>query len=796
MTDPGATVPEERARRHHGAKLPRGLAEVPRSTLYEGFFGRMFRSLPPLRHEESKLIDLGCDMFTDVEDDAAEDAGGDGDPGNNRLIEAGYTYLGQFIDHDITFDPTSRLQRDNDPEALNNFRTPRYDLDSVYGAGPDGDPFLYEYKDAVHLRTGWSVDKQPDLLRTPGDTPEEQRALIPDPRNDENLIISQLHLAFINYHNKVADVLQEEHEELAGDLAEWLARTQRIVRWHYQWIVVHEFLTRIVGEEVVKDVLGASNGTSAWLESYPVWTYKNGPNQEPRATLVKPNLRFFEWRYDPFVPVEFAAAAFRFGHSMVRDDYAMNEETSGEGKELVTFLKPSDKARKDLSGFRQRPSGTTIEWRRFFNFPDLPGEKEPRPKPPVQMSRLIDTKLATRLGHLPRLLTVRLDPSMRQPLPAGSTCANVERADEKEPVTIAPFLATRNLLRGQALGLPSGQAVATAMGLPKDLILGCKHFNPPPNPEANQEETAGDKEPTKVIDEVFWEATPLWYYILKEAEYFNGGKRLGPVGGRIVAEVLIGLLYGDPHSYLRLDPAWTPKEGEFGARWDQEKQRIEFGMPELLRFPSSTTKDTQRAANGRVSQGPDQTGLVGHATSVGEAPVMDQQAFDALEDSKFTLRDVWREIVKMYGGCEKDGNGPLPVTPALSLSRRKVTPGEIGQIPMAPWKGTILYHVESKSPHAILAFTRGRVTTTQDPPQEQWGKVVIYKEDGKITIEDPKIVENQTIYLGVGDQVMVHEAAYQFQCITGTPETANGAYATLLMAVISDQVCAGQPCQW
>ena len=124
----------------HG-KVPRGLMTVPRSQFYEGRFGRMFRKLAPLQgYSEDDYRALADTMV-----DAGIDATGD-----NPDIPAGYTYLGQFVDHDITFDPTSKLQRDNDPNALQNFRTPRYDLDSVYGGGPVNSPFMYAV-DGMHL---------------------------------------------------------------------------------------------------------------------------------------------------------------------------------------------------------------------------------------------------------------------------------------------------------------------------------------------------------------------------------------------------------------------------------------------------------------------------------------------------------------------------------------------------------------------------------------------------------------------------------------------------------------------
>src|SRR3954447_18385835 len=109
---------------------------------------------------------------------------------DNPRIPAGYTYFGQFVDHDITFDPLSELSKFNDPDALTSFRTPRFDLDSLYGAGPSGSPFLYEFKQAdrrgVRLlegRNSGDTFERRDLQRN-----AQGRAIIPDPRNDENII--------------------------------------------------------------------------------------------------------------------------------------------------------------------------------------------------------------------------------------------------------------------------------------------------------------------------------------------------------------------------------------------------------------------------------------------------------------------------------------------------------------------------------------------------------------------------------------------------------------------------------
>src|SRR5215510_7958501 len=173
-----------------------------RSPLFEGKFGRMFRALRPatfgstVEESEQNLLRLGEAMSADF--DAPKDGKDDEESG----IPALYTYLGQFIDHDLTFDPASSLQKQNDPDALVDFRTPRFDLDCVYGRGPDDQPYLYE-DDGKRLLLGRPLTGNPRDPRTrdvPRNTPgarSPKRALIGDPRNDENVIVSQLHAAFL-----------------------------------------------------------------------------------------------------------------------------------------------------------------------------------------------------------------------------------------------------------------------------------------------------------------------------------------------------------------------------------------------------------------------------------------------------------------------------------------------------------------------------------------------------------------------------------------------------------------------
>lgn len=441
--------------RQHGTGT-RGLDAVPQAPSYEGRFGRMFRSLATFKQPDELLERLANGM--------REDAGISPD---NPEIPAGYTYLGQFIDHDITFDPTSSLQRMNDPEGLVNFRTPRFDLDSLYGSGPADEPFQYDETSGGtkllvgkgrHTDTGAETGED-DLPRN-----DQGRALIGDPRNDENVIVSQLHLVFLKLHNRFVDEVAA-NQSLAGE--DLFKEAQRLTRWHYQWVVVHDFLERTVGKDVVDSIL------------LP-------PDQ---SGVRKVKLRHYKWKVQPFMPVEFSVAAYRFGHSQVRPTYSINDTVQN----LPIFSpNPSAGPLEDFRGFRFLPQGWTVDWSFFF---DTSGPRTSR-----QASRAIDTRLAEGLFSLPGA-------------PAGMDS-----------------LALLNLRRGRALGLPSGQRVATAVGVP----------------DLTREELG------------FWEPAPLWFYVLKESELRYGGTRIGPVGGRIVAEVLLGLLAGDPLSWINAEPAWTP----------------------------------------------------------------------------------------------------------------------------------------------------------------------------------------------------------------------------------------------
>ena len=512
-TPRGAPQPEglgrPRTDAHPHGRAGRGMQYWPESRFYDGRFGRLFRELDALVLDPETARGIAQRMV-DAPDEPRD--------GNNPTIPAGYTYLGQFIDHDITFDPASSLQKRNDPDALHNFRTPAFDLDSVYGRGPDDQPYMYDGTGRFLIGRGQGAgeldlprNNPPDVVDDPG-RDMVRRALIGDPRNDENVLVAQLQLTMMLFHNRVMDhldglggngpvpELETIKARLVGrDPAERFAAAQQIVRWHYQWVVVHDFLRRVVGDETFDAVFE------------PVERYGR--------TVRRPRLEHYDPKHAAFMPVEFAVAAYRFGHSMIRNTYRLNTFIPPGGATLSIFNHDADPTTPErlshLGGFRQLPAFWPIEWRFFFDV----GDAAPAP-PFIQASRRIDTHLAFELSQLP---------------------ANV--------ATGIVALAERNLLRGSAMGLPSGQDVADAMGI-----------------EPLDDDEIG-------LDGA---AAPLWYYVLREAEVRAEGEHLGPVGGRIVAEVFVGLLANDSASWLRSKPYWTP--------FLPSQTPGDFTMPDLIRF--------------------------------------------------------------------------------------------------------------------------------------------------------------------------------------------------------------------
>ena len=546
------------------------------------------------------------------------------DPEENLYIPAGYTYLGQFVDHDLTLDTTSTLNPDDARGKANeptNLRSPRFDLDCVYGNGPDDQPYMYAgVEDAA--RGVWKdatlVIGAKDLARAhngagvngPGDPAAWgwSRAIIGDKRNDENSIVNQIQQLLIRFHNKVVDGLARADATLRGKVL--FRRARDTVRWSYQSILLQDFLPRLVEASVLSNFLSTRH-------------YEVYPDDERR---LRSNL-----------PREFVAAVYRYGHSGVRQGYRLNggpgplESPSGGGTILPIFSNPDTDPLRSLIGFDPLPTTHVIDdWRRFFPIERSPhaGERlisDPSPDYPevsadgksggngtvrLQYAYKLDPSLVDPLLNLPAKIATQQDvqpPELRNQPP---------RVENPQPDTPwGPSLALLNLLRGNRYLLQSGQAYEQLVrAIPLDPKYLCVRIST----------DTGDGKVysfTRIKDLIGLDGqplgetlecdTPLWFYILAEAQrplvdfWLEAGRdlteddlkgrdeaghpitipdgadpdtvekalrdtrctgtQLGPVGGRIVTEVFYGLMESDPDSIFgpRKPAGWAPP---FGAQ--------------------------------------------------------------------------------------------------------------------------------------------------------------------------------------------------------------------------------------
>ena len=431
-------------------------------------YGRMF-NLPSLNTHPASLKALGKQ-------------GGPMDGGSNsnraNTVSVGDVFFGQFIDHDITLDVVSSLSSTTRINQIQNVRTPSLDLDNIYGDGPESQPYLYssegDFK-GVKLLTGADIPGADDLQKNDVVRSTDGVAVIGDPRNDENRVISQLQLAMIRFHNKVVDELSVNHSE-----AGLYEASRELTTWHYQWVVIHDYLVKMCGGAVVNDILGGG-------------------------------CKYYKAEYgDTFIPIEFSVAAYRFGHSMIPQKIQIQKNESA----LELFGSELGEGFKALSD-----SKAVVDW---LELVDSDAGRR------VQMAEKMDTQMATVLLKLPFM-------------PAGEE----------------PSLATRNLLRGQSFLLPSGENVAAAMDRPQaEIDLVHEAANSIAGKAGNDIDISS--------------GTPLWFYLLTEAEVkgrettpdqFDVGEGLGPVGARIVAETLIGLIELDSRSYMSVNRNWEPSDG-------------------------------------------------------------------------------------------------------------------------------------------------------------------------------------------------------------------------------------------
>src|SRR5215210_6682188 len=443
--------------------------------------------------------------------------------GGTSPVPAGFTYLGQFIDHDLTFDKTNVMLGTNvNATQLLQARSPSLDLDSLYGAGPQdpGSAKFYE-ADGMHLQVGrnGAADGIPaadgfDLPRGAGSSASAKRkAIIPDPRNDENLAVAQTHCAMIRFHNRVLD-------NLPGSVpaAQRFATARELVTKHYQWMIRTDYLPRICRPAAVDRVF--NSGRKVFEVGVP-------------ATDV------------PTMPIEFSIAGFRLGHSMIRAGYNWNaifDDGGGTLDLLFTFSATSG----NLGGDERLTGIWIADFRRLYDFKEAGRADLAVPAAKFNRAKRIDTHLVDPLRNLPARSF------------GGS---GIPDDDPRRN------LAFRNLTRAKMVRLATGQQMAT--------FMKGKGVNITKLTKAQIRDGNGGVELdtlTQAQRDALLRDTPLWFYILREAE-LNGG-RLRWVGARIVAETFHRAIGGSQASIVR-DAAWRPTLGPDSST---------FRMVDLLLF--------------------------------------------------------------------------------------------------------------------------------------------------------------------------------------------------------------------
>jgi hypothetical protein len=446
-------------------------------------------------------------------------------PLGNSTIPPVYTYWGQFIDHDLTAntDRNSAISDITRPDLapldpnfvvdnLKNLRQPTLNLDSVYGDGPTLDSSTptqaANFYDGVKLIVGTAATEGVPGVRIPPDDDlqrdlprSSKTAQIADARNDENLIIAQLHTAFLRFHNSVVEWVQANETDYCTSETQVFERAQQLTRWHHQWLVVNDYLKTVTLAGVADKVLLGG-------------------------------LKFYNPSGEPFMPLEFSVAAYRFGHTMVRAAYDHNRNFG-----------------RAAAGQTQAPLIPNASFDLLFAFTGngnppfpVPGTTDTLPfNWIIEWDRFVD-KGSSVPDHFARKIDTRLAPPLKEMVNEGNAVTDVDIK------AILKGLARRNLLRGYLLSIPTGQSVAQAMGI---TLLS----------EDELKQNNSDALNGVLDDNGFLQKTPLWYYLLKESEVRANGNSLGELGSRIVCETIIGQLRHDPESYLNQAGGWDPGKG-------------------------------------------------------------------------------------------------------------------------------------------------------------------------------------------------------------------------------------------
>ncbi len=421
---------------------------------------------PPL--DLDALRQLGLSMERDV---TRMPPAHEGNP-----LPAGYTYFGQFIDHDLTLDETTFadvMAYGPTPAQTINGADGRLNLDHLYGAGPGSARHGHLYaEDGASFRLGEVRTAAGEVFDFPLGP---DGVLSAEDRNVENLILRQLCVMFLKLHNLA---VQELPATLDPGVRFEQARNR--VCWQYQWLVREDYLYAILANAVYLAVVAGGQ-------------------------------RQIDWRRQGFaIPVEFSQGAFRFGHSMVRARYAVN--LANPDVELLTLFTPAA-AEKAID------PALAVNWNRFLD------------------------RSENTLGGRGRVPAMAIDTTMVPPLFAlpGDT---VHHASDPGAPALPPQLAVRTLQRSARTRVATGEEVTRAFG---GTVLRDRGL-------------AGGEFSWQKLDELgLTGRTPLWYYVLLEAELEMRGLRLGTIGSQLVAEVVDGSLQTDPASYLScFGPNWSP----------------------------------------------------------------------------------------------------------------------------------------------------------------------------------------------------------------------------------------------